>query len=91
MLIPQSSITCAICGKAITLGQSKVTEDGKPLHEDCFVKKIKSSISDWQQPPKWQDEIWGQNLGTSMREDSQLSGFQSQTWAEERAKLLRQA
>jgi hypothetical protein len=34
---------CAICGKPITLEQAKVTEDGKPVHEECFVAKIRLS------------------------------------------------
>jgi hypothetical protein len=31
---------CAICGKPIMLEQSKVSADGKPLHERCFVTEI---------------------------------------------------
>lgn len=31
---------CAICGKPILLEQAKVSADGKPLHERCFVNEI---------------------------------------------------
>jgi DNA-directed RNA polymerase subunit RPC12/RpoP len=32
---------CAICGQPILLQDSKVVEDGKPTHEDCFLAKVK--------------------------------------------------
>jgi len=31
---------CAICKKAIALENSKVSEDGQPIHEECYVAKI---------------------------------------------------
>jgi hypothetical protein len=33
---------CAICGKSIPLEAAKVSEDGKPVHEECCVAKIKA-------------------------------------------------
>jgi hypothetical protein len=34
-------IKCAICGKPISLEQSKVSEDGKPVHEQCYLAKVR--------------------------------------------------
>jgi hypothetical protein len=30
---------CAICGKPITLEQAKVTDDGRPVHSQCYAAK----------------------------------------------------
>jgi hypothetical protein len=38
MQILDPLIKCAICGKPISLEQSKVSEDGKPVHEECYVR-----------------------------------------------------
>ena len=38
---PDPLIRCAICGKPISLEQSKVTEDGRAVHEECYVAKLK--------------------------------------------------
>ncbi len=40
--IPDPAVKCAICGEPISLEESKITEDGKPVHEDCYVAKITS-------------------------------------------------
>jgi hypothetical protein len=34
-------LTCAICNQPISLEESKVTEDGKAVHEECYYQKIK--------------------------------------------------
>jgi hypothetical protein len=34
-------ITCAICGKIVSLKDSNVTEDGKAVHAECYFAKIK--------------------------------------------------
>jgi hypothetical protein len=34
-------ITCALCGKPISLEGSKVTEDGKAVHGECYYEKIR--------------------------------------------------
>jgi len=38
---PDPLIRCAICGKPILLEQSKVNEDGKAVHEECYVAKMR--------------------------------------------------
>jgi len=43
MGIAQTPIKCAICGKPITLERAKVSEEGKPVHEECFIAKIRLS------------------------------------------------
>src|SRR5713101_5227949 len=34
-------IKCAICGNPISLEDAKVTENGKPVHEECYVAKLR--------------------------------------------------
>jgi len=46
MSIAEAPIKCAICGKPITLERAKVSEEGKPMHEECFVAKIRLSKRD---------------------------------------------
>jgi hypothetical protein len=43
MSVAQAPIKCSICGKPIRLELAKVSEDGKPVHEDCLVAKIRLS------------------------------------------------
>jgi hypothetical protein len=43
MSIAQAPIKCAICGKPIALERAKLSEEGKPVHEECFVAKIRLS------------------------------------------------
>jgi hypothetical protein len=40
----QASVECAICGKRVSLEDSKVSEDGQPVHEECYVSKITASM-----------------------------------------------
>ena len=35
-------LTCTICDTPIPLEESKVTEDGKPVHEESYYQKIKA-------------------------------------------------
>lgn len=35
-------LTCAICYQSIALEESKVTEEGMPVHEECYYQKIKT-------------------------------------------------
>jgi hypothetical protein len=35
---------CAICRKAIPLEVSKVSEEGQPVHEECYVAKLITRI-----------------------------------------------
>jgi hypothetical protein len=43
MSIAQDPIKCGICGKPITLEGVKVSAEGKPVHEQCLVAKIRLS------------------------------------------------
>jgi hypothetical protein len=36
---------CAICNQSIPLEDSKVSEDGQPVHEECYVAKIIQSLA----------------------------------------------
>lgn len=38
-----SDPVCSICNKSIALETSKVDEDGKPVHEDCYIKRLVSA------------------------------------------------
>lgn len=31
---------CAICGEPVNLKTARFDEDGKPVHEECYVEKI---------------------------------------------------
>ena len=35
-----AQVKCAICGKPLPLEDSKVSEDGQPVHESCYVEKL---------------------------------------------------
>ncbi len=37
---------CWLCGKIISLEQCKVDEKGLPVHEDCYVAKVKMNAND---------------------------------------------
>jgi hypothetical protein len=42
--VPQKSkvpLICAICGKPVAVETSKTDDDGKAIHEDCYVKSLK--------------------------------------------------
>jgi hypothetical protein len=39
-LVSRASFECAICSRPIPLEDSKVSEDGQPMHEDCYVAKL---------------------------------------------------
>src|SRR5260370_25941804 len=43
-------IKCAICGSPISLEDAKVSEDGKPVHEECYVAKLRLGKHDPPQP-----------------------------------------
>src|SRR5713101_9947604 len=38
-------IRCAIFGNPISLEDAKVSEDGKPVHEECYVAKLRLASS----------------------------------------------
>ncbi|HKI25638.1 MAG TPA: hypothetical protein VKA07_04890 [Candidatus Sulfotelmatobacter sp.] len=44
MKVIHPAVLCAICGKPILLEESKVNEDGKPVHEACYVAKITGQL-----------------------------------------------
>ncbi len=33
---------CSICGKAVKLEQCKVDENGNPVHDHCYVRKVRA-------------------------------------------------
>lgn len=33
--------TCAICGKPVPLESAKADEHGRPVHEQCYVSRLK--------------------------------------------------
>ena len=39
----RAPVECSICGSRISLEDSKVNEDGQPVHEECYVSKLTSS------------------------------------------------
>ena len=41
-------IKCAICDNPISLEDAKVTENGKPVHEECYVAKLRLGKHDPQ-------------------------------------------
>ena len=38
--VSRTSFECAICSQPIPLEDSKVSEDGRPIHEECYVAKL---------------------------------------------------
>jgi hypothetical protein len=38
----QAPVECNICGSLLSLEDSKVNEDGQPVHEECYVAKLTS-------------------------------------------------
>jgi hypothetical protein len=39
--MPNYYIGCIICGKPLRLGETHVGSDGLPVHEECYVLKVK--------------------------------------------------
>jgi hypothetical protein len=47
MIKPLSSIPiCSVCHNPIHLEAAKADEDGKPVHEDCYVQRLLASPHD---------------------------------------------
>ena len=42
MAAADAPISCAICGKPIFLEDASVDENGKPVHEECYLTKIRA-------------------------------------------------
>ena len=38
--VSRAPVECALCSKPISLEDSKVSEDGRPVHEECYVAKL---------------------------------------------------
>jgi hypothetical protein len=36
-----SPLFCQICGKPVAVETSKTDEDGRAIHEDCYVMKVR--------------------------------------------------
>jgi len=39
---PEAPIICVTCGKPVQLPQAMLNDDGKPVHEECYVPKAKA-------------------------------------------------
>ena len=37
---------CSVCHNPINLETTKTDEDGKPVHEDCYVQHLLASLND---------------------------------------------
>jgi hypothetical protein len=37
-------VKCAICGRPVSLETAKFSENGKPVHEECYLAKIKGEL-----------------------------------------------
>jgi hypothetical protein len=45
-----SNPLCPICNKPIALETSKTDENGRAVHEDCYIKRLLASQSDPPSP-----------------------------------------
>jgi hypothetical protein len=52
-----SAPVCSICNKPIVLETSKVDEDGKAVHEDCYVKRLLSAQQNDPPAPQHNESI----------------------------------
>ncbi|HTS36974.1 MAG TPA: hypothetical protein VMH04_14975 [Candidatus Solibacter sp.] len=54
---PASNLSCRICGKPLAINAAKTDADGKAIHEDCYVLKVKleraSHDGDGHSSPPW--------------------------------------
>ncbi len=46
MSTAEAPIICATCGKPVQLAQVMLNDDGKPVHEECYLPKAKVAKSD---------------------------------------------
>jgi hypothetical protein len=44
-----STLTCWICGKALSLESCKIDEHGQPVHEECYVAVVRLRSGSRQQ------------------------------------------
>ena len=42
-------LNCSICNEPVELETGKIDEDGKPVHEECYVQKV--SVHTTARPP----------------------------------------
>ena len=40
-----SILTCVICGKPVLLQDARSDGDGKPVHEDCYIKSLPKYVA----------------------------------------------
>jgi hypothetical protein len=38
-------LNCSICNEPVELESSKIDEDGKPVHEECYVQKTSAQAT----------------------------------------------
>ena len=49
MAIADAPLKCVICGKSIVLKDTYLDENGKPVHEECYLAKTKGEKPDPQE------------------------------------------
>jgi hypothetical protein len=47
---PFQKITCSICSQSVVLETAKTDENGKPVHEDCYIKRLLAALQDPPDP-----------------------------------------
>ena len=52
----EDMIKCHICGGWLLLSRSKTDETGQAVHEECYVKKIKSELNESLLPPTGEEK-----------------------------------
>ena len=48
--MPHPLPRCAICQEPVRLETAKTDEDGKPVHEDCYLQRLMASLQDPPSP-----------------------------------------
>jgi hypothetical protein len=43
-------LICSICKEPVGIEASKTDEDGKPVHEDCYVRRLMAAPQDPPNP-----------------------------------------
>jgi hypothetical protein len=59
--------TCSICNEAVQLATAKTDESGKPVHEECYLQKVRLNATvrgstSTQSDPKYKEKAVVQEL-----------------------------
>jgi hypothetical protein len=38
----RKAVTCVICGKTVSLELARIDENGKAVHEECYMERVKA-------------------------------------------------